>query len=182
MNWNVWRVHDALHYAREQNIDIVVIAWDFRKAYDLCLHAWLFATIDIMCGVPLEDVWEDLQGAQKAPHGKYAYKHSSPVTKWVQLLYGGHSRTVGINGETTEWFELESSVPQGCIAAPTCFVIFAEALGILMRTNVEIKGVQLPNGEFILSCRFADDTAVVCIPASIDGHGRDLQRCGWYGE
>jgi hypothetical protein len=46
-------------------------------------------------------------------------------------------------------------------------VIFAEALGILMRTNVEIKGVQLPNEEFILSCRFADDTAVVCIPASI---------------
>jgi hypothetical protein len=44
MNWNVWTLESAgctpllvelrsRHYAREQNIDIAVIAWDFRKAY-----------------------------------------------------------------------------------------------------------------------------------------------------
>ena len=167
MEWNIRKFLDGLHYAREHGIPAAAILFDFRKAYDNVSHAFLFAVIDIMCGVPLDLVWEDLQSAQAAPPGEYTYKHSAPPTQWLQTLYRNHMRTVSVNGTTTEWFLLESSVPQGDVLAPTAFILYIEALGILLRTNPEIHGIVLPSGAELISVRFADDTGIIVTPPSI---------------
>ena len=115
-----------------------------------------------MCGVPLHLVLEDLAGAMQAaaaadgpPH---VYRHSSPLTKWVQMLYTGHERCISVNGTTTNFIKLFSSCPQGCISAPRLFVLFIEPLGILFRTDGSISGIILPSGREIRVGRFADDT------------------------
>ena len=175
MGWNILKFLDVLHYSREHNIPMAVILFDFRKAYDNVSHAFLFAIIDIMCGVPLEDVWEDLQAAQAAPPGEYAYLHSAPPTRWLQTLYSRHMRTVTVNGTTTGWFLLESSVPQGDVMASTAFILYIEALGILLRTDPNIAGVTLPSGQQMVDARFADDTGVAVTPPSIDAVMRAVE-------
>ena len=167
MSWNIRKFLDVFHYTRDMNTPAAAILFDFRKAYDNVSHAFLFAIIDIMCGVPLDDVWEDLQAAQAAPPGEYVYLHSAPPTQWLQTLYRKHLRTVTVNGTTTGWFFLESSVPQGDVLAPTAFVLYIEALGILLRTDPDIHGVTLPSSMEMIAARFADDTGVTVTPESI---------------
>ena len=136
---------------------------------------FLFAIVDIMCGVSLEDVWEDIQAAQAAPPGEYVYLHSAPPTRWLQTLYSRHMRTVTVNGTTTGWFLLESSVPQGDVMASTAFILYIEALGILLRTDPNIAGVTLPSGQQMVDARFADDTGVAVTPPSIDAVMRAVE-------
>ena len=120
-----------------------------------------------MCGVDLELVWEDLQGAQAAPPRKYKYKHSAAPTWHLQTLYSAHVGCVSVNGKATDWFLLESSVPQGDILAPTAFILYIEALGILLRTDPDIRGLLLPSGAQLICVRFADDTGILVTPQSI---------------
>ena len=167
MDWNIRKFLDGMYYAREMNIDCALVLFDFKKAYDNVSLAFLFAILDIMCGVPLELVWEDLQGAQACPPGEYVYKHSAPPTCWIQTLYKNHLRTVSVNGTTTIWFMLESSVPQGDCLAPTAFILYIEALGILLRTNPNIEGIRLPSGDTLVATRFADDTGSLVTPPSL---------------
>ena len=80
MDKNIRKFTDGLHFAREQNIDAAAILFDFKKACDNVSHTFFFAMIDIMCGVPLALVWEDLHGAQQPPPGEYVYRHSHRLT------------------------------------------------------------------------------------------------------
>eukprot|EP01052_Picozoa_sp_SAG31_P000192 SAG31_NODE_6_length_43291_cov_191.503496_6_plen_943_part_00 len=167
MDWNIMKYMDGLHFAREHNIPLAGILYDFKKAYDNVSHAFLWAVVDILCGVPLDDVWTDLQGAQAAPPGEYTYQFSAAPTRLLQTLYSKHVRCVTVNGTTTDWFLLESSVPQGDILAPTAFILYIEALGILLRTDPDIEGLRLPSGAQLIVTRFADDTGILVSPASI---------------
>ena len=158
--------------------------WKNKRA-QLYQEDLLFAVLDIMCGVPYELVMDDLRAAQAhdpASHGPqddgssrvddhatgaYVYQHSAPFTRWVQQLYLGHHRTVKVNGVTTDWFSLQSSVPQGCILASQIYVVFINVLGVLLRTDPAIKGIELPSGDHIVAPRFADDTLTIVQENSI---------------
>ena len=76
-------------------------------------------------------------------------------------------RCVSVNGKATDWFLLESSVPQGDILAPTAFILYIEALGILLRTDPDIRGLLLPSRAQLICVRFADDTGILVTPQSI---------------
>jgi hypothetical protein len=156
-----------MHYAREMRIDCALAMFDFKEAYDNVLLAFLFAILDIMCGVPFDLVWEDLQRTEACPPGEHEYQHSAPPAWWIQTLYLKHLRTVSANGTTTAWFLLESSVPWGDCLAPTTFIMYIEALGILLRTNPNINGIRLPSGDTLVATRFADDTGSLITPSSL---------------
>jgi len=175
MDWNNRKFLDGMHYAREMRIDCALVLFDFKKAYDNVSLAFLFAILDIMCGVPFDLVWEDLQRAQACPPGEYEYQHSAPPTRWIQTLYLKHLRTVSVNGTTTAWFLLESTVPQGDCLAPTAFILYIEALGILLRTNPNINGIRLPSGDTLVATRFADDTGSLVTPPSLPYVMQDVE-------
>jgi hypothetical protein len=62
---------------------------------------------------------------------------------------------------------LESFVPQGDCLAPIAFILYIEALGILLRTNPNIEGIRLPSGDTLAATWFADDTGSLVTPPSL---------------
>ena len=162
MSETIRKWQDGGRWAQQKGVACAKNAYDWKKAYDNVSLPFLYAVIDLMCGVPLHLVLEDLAGAMQAAAAAdgppYVYRHSSPLTKWVQMLYTGHERCISVNGTTTNFIKLFSSCPQGCISAPRLFVLFIEPLGILFRTDGSISGIILPSGREIRVGRFADDT------------------------
>ena len=175
---NILKWSDASYYARQAGIPCAKAAYDWSKAYDNVSHPFLFAVVDLMTGIPLELVLEDLRGSLAALEAGtgYAYRHSSNLTRWIQVLYCDHMRCVTVNGTTTQFFKLMTSCPQGCISAPRIFVLFIEPLGILFRTDPGLKGVVLPSGNQVLTMRFADDCGNFHTAPTIDELSQTIGR------
>ena len=67
------------------------------------------------------------------------------------------SPTVKVNGQNTQWFSIECGCRQGDPVSPYLFILSVEILAIMIRENVNIKGVDI-NGTEHKIAQFADDT------------------------
>jgi hypothetical protein len=65
--------------------------------------------------------------------------------------------TVIVNGQLTDWFEIERGCRQGDPISPYLFVLSVEVLGIMIRENKDIKGIEINNVEHKI-LQYADDT------------------------
>ena len=81
-------------------------------------------------------------------------------TRWIHSFYADSKSCVGVNGQFTEWFKIRRGIRQGNPVSPYLFVICAEVLGILIRSNNSIKGIYIQDKEIRLS-QFADDTNLI---------------------
>lgn len=61
-----------------------------------------------------------------------------------------------INGECSEWIQLERGVRQGCPLSPLLFALAIEPLAIALRTSQEVQGFKREMGEEKLAM-YADD-------------------------
>ena len=70
------------------------------------------------------------------------------------------SPTVIVNGQNTPWFSLACGCRQGDPVSPYLFILSVEILAIMIRENVNIKGVDI-NGTEHKIAQFADDTQLI---------------------
>ena len=78
----------------------------------------------------------------------------------MRNLYAGQEATVRTGHGTTDWFQIEKGVRQGCILSPCVFNFYAE---YIMR-NVELKKHKLRikiAKRNINNLRYADDTTLM---------------------
>ena len=75
---------------------------------------------------------------------------------WVSILYTNIQSAVINNGHFTEFVMLEKGVRQGCPLSVYLFILVAELLSIKIRSDDEIKGIQLAKKEVKIS-QLADD-------------------------
>ena len=75
------------------------------------------------------------------------------LTCLLRNLYAGQEATVKTGHETTDWFQIEKGVCQGCILSPCLFNFYAE---YIMR-NAGLDEAQA----VINNLRYADDTTVM---------------------
>ena len=139
---HIFSLHSIIHCRKILRQDTYALFIDFRKAFD---------------SVNRELLWNKLQQ-------KFGIQGS-----FLTLLKGlyNHVRScVRVNGELTEWFDINSGVKQGCILSPILFSMFINDL--VTEINSLGKGVDI-TGDKASSLLYADDLVIFA------SNERDLQ-------
>ena len=114
-----------------ENIPGMAIFIDFRKAFD---------SVD----------WNFLAKVLEA------FNFGPQIRKWIRTFYTDISSCVINNGYTSEFFNLQRGVRQGCPLSGILFVLCVEILAQAIRNNTNIKGIQIYNKKYEIS-QYADD-------------------------
>lgn len=149
-------IRDAICYARDRNIRLVVLNLDFEKAFDRVSHQYLFEVLRRM-GFP------------------------DRFLAWVGLLYGDITSKFIVNGKLSKAVNVRCGVRQGCPLSPLLFVCCIEPLAQVLRRDQWISGLGIPgSGGLTAKCVFyMDDVNILCTDRpSID---RTLDRTDWFG-
>ena len=75
----------------------------------------------------------------------------------MRNLYTGQEATVRTGHQTTDWFQNEKGIRQGCVFSPCLFNLYAE---YIMR-NAGLEEAQTEIRRNINNLRYADDTTLV---------------------
>ncbi|CAM4589481.1 unnamed protein product [Caretta caretta] len=123
-------------------------------------------------GDPVDIVYLDFQKAfDKVPHQRLLHKVSyhgirGKVLSWIGNWLKDRKQRGGINGQFSEWREVNSGVPQGSVLGPILFNIFIHDLEKVVNSEV---------------AKFADDTKVLKIVksrADCEELQKDLSKLG----
>ena len=82
------------------------------------------------------------------------------LTCLLRNLYAGQEATVRTGHGTTDWFQVEKGVHQGCILPPCLFNLYAEYIMQNARLHEAQAGIKIA-GRNINNLRYADDTSLI---------------------
>ena len=78
----------------------------------------------------------------------------------LRNLYSGQEATVRTGHGTTDWFQIEKGVHQGCILSPCLFNFYAEFIMRNAGLEEAQAGIKI-SGRNISNLRYADDTTLL---------------------
>ena len=78
----------------------------------------------------------------------------------LRNLYAGQEATVRTGHGTTDWFQIEKGVHQGCILSPCLFNLYTEYIMRNAGLDEAQAGIKI-TGRNINNLRYADDTALM---------------------
>ena len=125
-----------MEYTKVHNIPGILIALDFKKAFDSLEWAYIMNTLD-------------------------AFNFGTSIKRCISTFYTNIESAVINNGFLTNWFKPSRGVRQGCPLSPFLFILSAELLANKIRQDTKIKGIKILENEIKLS-QFADDTNLFC--------------------
>jgi hypothetical protein len=131
---NIRLVYDIMKYTECENLPGLMLMIDFEKAFDSVSWSFLHKALNF-------------------------FNFGPSIQKWIKVLYNGISSCVSINGQYSSWFPISRGVRQGDPLSPYLYLICAEILSLLIRKNVDIKGIKMNAVERLIS-QFADDTTL----------------------
>ena len=82
------------------------------------------------------------------------------LTCLLRNLYAGQEATVRTRHETSDWFQIEKGVCQGCILSPCLFNFYAEYIMRNAGLEETKAGIKIA-GRNINNLRYADDTTLM---------------------
>ena len=133
------------------------------------LHFLEKLTAEMDDGHPMDVVYLDFSKAfDRVPHARLIAKfraHSvdGKVLKWIQSWLSGRTQRTVLNGEFSEWGEVDSGVPQGSVLGPLAFIVFIN--------DIDSYALLIS----ILN-KFADDTKLGQVVSTL-GQVSALQTC-----
>ena len=71
------------------------------------------------------------------------YNFSYLFIEWVKLFYNNIVSCVTVNGHLSDWFSIHRGCRQGGSLSPYIFIICAEILAVLIKTNPSISGIKV---------------------------------------
>ena len=128
---NIRRIFDVMAYCEKQSIDATILSLDFEKCFDKIEKTAILGSLRF-------------------------FNFSEYIIDWVNMLYSGFTARIQNNGFFSESISIEKSVHQGGPASSALFLICAEVLAILLRSDEEIQGIPIDDIVNLLS-QFADD-------------------------
>ncbi len=133
---NTFMAQEALEWAEESEQDLVLLLFDFKKAFDRIEWGFLFTALSKL---GFSETW----------------------VHWVKTLYLEASSAIRVNGTTRPTFQLARSVRQGCLLAPYLFILATGVLGYMLADpSYKVEGLTLPRGGLVRDQTFVDDTAL----------------------
>ena len=86
--------------------------------------------------------------------------NTRPPRLLLRNLYAGQEATVRTGHGTTDWFQIEKEVHQGCILSPCLFNFYAEYIMRNAGLDEAQAGIKIA-GRNINKLRYADDTTLM---------------------
>ena len=123
----------------------LILSVDFEKAFD---------TVS----------WEFVESVLKY------FNFGPSIISWIKLFQYGSESCIIQNGFISDFFYLKRGCRQGDPVSPYIFILCAEILGKMLRTNENVKGININRKTFLLS-QYADDTQIF-----LDGTEKSLQE------
>ena len=138
---NIVKVLNMIDYCEQNKQSAILISFDFEKAFD-------------------KVSWSAIEMAFKA------FNLGEEFTHLVKLLYTELLSCVLNGGYTGEYFQLTRSTRQGDPCSALIFAIVVEILGIKIRMNSNIKGIDIGGNYEIVSEQYADDLWTILQPST----------------
>ena len=152
MTENVLKIQQVMQYCEDQQVDAVLINYDFLNAFDMVEWEAIYLTLEAMNFGPV-------------------------YISMVRTLLKNPIAYISNNGMWAEPIFLTRGCRQGCCYAPKIFVTVVELLGIAIRQNPEIRGITI-NTTKIKAGQFADDlwTTTEATPQSVNEILKELNK------
>ena len=135
---NAMKLLNLMELCERNQQSAVIISIDFTKAFDCLLWPAAFESLRVL---GIDETYIDL----------------------VKILYNEPTSTVINNGFWSDWIMPTRGTRQGDPISSLIFTATAEILGIKLRTNVKIAGIDI-NGDTLLNVQYADDTWLALEP------------------
>ena len=131
---NIRLISDVIEYCQMDNIEGVLLAIDYRNAFDSVEHDFILHVLKM-------------------------FNFGPDFIAWIRLLYSNALLTVKNNGLTSDWFACSRGTFQGSPLSGLIFNLVAETLAIKIRASEHIAGIKI-NGKEIKISQYADDTTL----------------------
>ena len=141
---NTRLVYDILQTVKQNNIPGMLLIIDFEKAFDSISWRYMYNILEY-------------------------FRFGTEFRKWIHILNTNVNLCVIQNGIFSSFFNIGRGCRQGDPASPYIFNLCVEIMAILIRKNVDIKGININNKEYSL-IQYADDTTIF-----LDGSQKSLK-------
>ena len=152
MNHELLDIQAGFRRGRGTRDQIANFCWIIKKAREFQKNIY-FCFIDYAKAFDCVDnnrLWKILKEMEIADH----------LTCLLINLYAGQEATVQTGYGTTDWFQVEKGVCQGCILSPCLFNLYAEYITQNARLDEAQAGIQIARRS-INNLRYADDTTLM---------------------
>ena len=112
-----------------------IISVDFEKAFDSVSHSFIHKVLK-------------------------EFNFGPSIIKWINVFYKDAKSSILLNGFISESFYISRGCRQGDGLSPYIFLLCVEVLGMMIRQNKHINGIDIDHQEYKLS-QYADDTVIV---------------------
>ena len=126
-------VRDILFYCKKENIDLILLALDYTKAFDSVNFEFIEKTFE-------------------------TFNFGDNFRKWINIIYRDGKSCISNNGHISESFKIERSTRQGDPISPLVFILGLEILFVTLRSDENIKGIKIEKNELKLTA-YADDAS-----------------------
>ena len=150
VNRELTDVQARFRIGRGTSDQIASIHWIIEKAREFQKNIYFSFSNYVKAFVWITTNWKILQEMGIPDH----------LTCLLRNLYAGQEATVRTRHGTTDWFQIEKGVHQGCILSPCLFNLYAEYImqnARLDEAQAKIKIVK----RNINNLRYADDTTLM---------------------
>ena len=103
-------IRDILFYCKKENLDLILLALDYTKAFDSLDFQFIHKTFEL-------------------------FNFGLKFRKWIKIIYTGGKSCITNNGYISEKFDIFRSTRQGDPISPLIFILGLEVLFITLRSD-----------------------------------------------